>query len=55
MPGLLEAKCIALVRNLPKALRKNFVPVPDFVKAALSRLAFGQGRCPRRWATNCCA
>jgi len=43
VPGLLEAKSIALVRELPKALRKNFVPVPDFVKAALSRIAFGQG------------
>ncbi|WP_271195722.1 ATP-dependent RNA helicase HrpA [Pseudomonas turukhanskensis] len=43
VPGLLEAKCIALVRELPKALRKNFVPVPDFVKAALARISFGQG------------
>ncbi|WP_145186315.1 ATP-dependent RNA helicase HrpA [Pseudomonas sp. URMO17WK12:I11] len=47
VPGLLEAKCIALVRNLPKALRKNFVPVPDFVKASLSRLSFGQGALPQ--------
>ncbi|UUY08019.1 ATP-dependent RNA helicase HrpA [Pseudomonas sp. J452] len=43
VPGLLEAKAIALVRNLPKALRKNFVPVPDFVGAALSKLSFAQG------------
>ncbi len=43
VPGLLEAKCIALIRELPKALRKNFVPVPDFVKAALARITFGQG------------
>ncbi|WP_296268979.1 ATP-dependent RNA helicase HrpA [Pseudomonas sp. UBA6562] len=47
VPGLLEAKCIALVRNLPKALRKNFVPVPDFVKAALARLSFGEGALPQ--------
>ncbi|MFK3906747.1 ATP-dependent RNA helicase HrpA [Pseudomonas monteilii] len=47
VPGLLEAKCIALVRNLPKALRKNFVPVPDFVKAAMARLVFGQGGLPQ--------
>ena len=47
VPGLLEAKCVALVRNLPKALRKNFVPVPDFVRAALQRLAFGQGALPQ--------
>lgn len=47
VPGLLEAKCVALVRNLPKALRKNFVPVPDFVKAALARMTFGQGALPQ--------
>ncbi|WP_449434400.1 ATP-dependent RNA helicase HrpA [Pseudomonas putida] len=47
VPGLIEAKCVALVRNLPKALRKNFVPVPDFVKAALSRMTFGQGALPQ--------
>ncbi|MGB9089305.1 MAG: ATP-dependent RNA helicase HrpA [Pseudomonas farsensis] len=47
VPGLLEAKCIALVRNLPKALRKNFVPVPDFVKASLSRMTFAQGALPQ--------
>ncbi|MDP3814291.1 ATP-dependent RNA helicase HrpA [Pseudomonas sp.] len=43
VPGLLEAKCMALVRGLPKALRKNFVPVPDFVGAALSKLHFADG------------
>jgi len=47
VPGLLEAKCIALVRNLPKALRKNFVPVPDFVKAALARMTFADGSLPQ--------
>lgn len=47
VPGLLEAKCISLVRNLPKALRKNFVPVPDFVRAALARLTFGEGSLPQ--------
>ncbi|MGO0684908.1 ATP-dependent RNA helicase HrpA [Pseudomonas fulva] len=47
VPGLLEAKCVALIRNLPKALRKNFVPVPDFVKAALARMTFGQGALPQ--------
>ena len=43
VPGLIEAKAVALVRNLPKAIRKNFVPVPDFVKAALSKVTFGEG------------
>ncbi|HDZ57114.1 MAG TPA: ATP-dependent RNA helicase HrpA [Pseudomonas xinjiangensis] len=43
VPGLIYDKCLALVRGLPKALRKNFVPVPDFVRAALERMPFGQG------------
>ena len=43
VPGLLEARAVALVRNLPKNLRKNFVPVPDFVAAALKRLTFAEG------------
>lgn len=43
VPGLLEQRCIALVRNLPKAVRKNFVPVPDFVKAALTTMSFAAG------------
>lgn len=46
VPGLLETKCVALVRSLPKALRKNFVPVPDFVKAALQRMVFAEGSLP---------
>ena len=46
VPGLLEAKCVALVRNLPKAIRKNFVPVPDFVRAALAKLVFAEGALP---------
>ena len=46
VPGLIEAKAVALVRNLPKAIRKNFVPVPDFVKAALSKITFADGALP---------
>ena len=43
VPGLLEPLCIALVRQLPKVLRKNFVPVPDFVAAALEKMPFAEG------------
>ncbi|WP_312727117.1 ATP-dependent RNA helicase HrpA, partial [Stutzerimonas kunmingensis] len=46
VPGLLQTKAVALVRNLPKALRKNFVPVPDFVGAALAKISFGEGSLP---------
>ena len=38
VPGLLREKCIALVKGLPKSLRRNFVPVPDFVDAAVEKL-----------------
>ena len=43
VPGLLEQRAIALIRNLPKAIRKNFVPVPDFVKAAIAVITFAEG------------
>jgi len=39
VPGLLRDKCIALVKALPKAQRKQLVPVPDYVDRALTRLA----------------
>jgi ATP-dependent helicase HrpA len=39
VPGLLRDKCIELVKSLPKALRKHFVPVPDVVDKALASMA----------------
>src|SRR5690348_12555659 len=33
VPGLLEDKVAALIRGLPKALRRNFVPAPEFARA----------------------
>ena len=39
VPGMLYDKCVAMVRALPKALRKNFVPVPDFISGALESLS----------------
>jgi len=44
VPGLLENKCLALVRALPKTLRKNFFPAADFVRAALQAMPFAEGR-----------
>jgi ATP-dependent helicase HrpA len=38
VPGLLEEKIIALLRSLPKQLRKSFVPVPDVAKDAIDTL-----------------
>ncbi len=39
VPGLLREKCITLVKSLAKHLRKNFVPVPDYVDKALALLS----------------
>jgi ATP-dependent helicase HrpA len=33
VPGLLAEKVAELIRGLPKALRRNFVPAPDFARA----------------------
>jgi len=38
VPGLLEEKIIALLRSMPKTLRKSFVPVPDVAQQALETL-----------------
>ena len=35
VPGLLEEKCVALIKGLPKQIRKHFVPVPQTVKQCL--------------------
>jgi len=43
VPGMLRDKCIAMVKALPKAIRKNFVPVPDFIDAALQDITPYQG------------
>ena len=36
VPGLVHDRCVAMIKSLPKALRKNFVPVPDFVDQVLA-------------------
>jgi ATP-dependent helicase HrpA len=38
IPGLRSDLAVALIRSLPKTLRRNFVPVPDFATAALARI-----------------
>jgi len=41
VPGLLPEKAAELIRGLPKPLRRNFVPAPDFARA------FAQAEPPR--------
>ncbi len=43
VPGLFDEKITALVRALPKALRVNFVPVPDAVARVMPLLDIGRG------------
>lgn len=43
VPGLLREKITALIKSLPKNLRVNFVPAPEFAEAALAELKPGDG------------
>ena len=42
VPALREELVTALIRSLPKDLRRNFVPVPDTARAVLAALTPGQ-------------
>jgi ATP-dependent helicase HrpA len=43
VPGLLREKIIALLKSLPKHLRRNFVPAPNFADAFLQSATSGEG------------
>ncbi len=43
VPGLLKDKLIALIKTLPKQLRRNFVPAINFAEALLGVLQPGEG------------
>jgi ATP-dependent helicase HrpA len=43
VPGLLAEKLIALIKGLPKAMRKHFVPVPNIVERCLEIEPDGTG------------
>lgn len=40
IPGLLQEKCLALIKSLPKAVRKNFIPAPDYAAKAANGLEY---------------
>lgn len=44
IPALREERVIALIKGLPKRLRRNFVPAPDYARAALQSMQVGDGR-----------
>lgn len=39
VPGLREERITAMIRGLPKRLRKNFVPAPNFAQACMSDIS----------------
>ena len=43
VPGMLAAKLEALLRGLPKAERKQFVPIPNYVAELITNLKFAEG------------
>lgn len=43
VPGLLEEKVLALIRSLPKSIRRNFVPAPETARRVVGQLRFGKG------------
>jgi ATP-dependent helicase HrpA len=44
VPGLREELAVALIRALPKPVRREYVPVPDYARAALAELSTVDGR-----------
>ncbi len=52
VPGLIESKIVALIRSLPKSLRRNFVPAPETAKLIVEKLEFGKGQFEDRVAAE---
>ena len=43
VPGMLESKLVAMIKSLPKGLRKTLSPAPDAARKAVEHLRFGDG------------
>jgi ATP-dependent helicase HrpA len=43
VPGLLVPRIVALIRSLPKTVRRNLVPAPDTAKRIADSIQFGTG------------
>ena len=53
VPGLLEEKLVALLKSLPKRLRRQIVPVPDTVRVILPDMLAAAARGEPFWKTLC--
>jgi ATP-dependent helicase HrpA len=52
VPSMLREKIVALIKNLPKALRKNFVPATNFADAVMARMSQNSGDLLQTLADN---
>jgi len=43
VPGLMESRIVALIRSLPKSLRRNLVPAPETAQRLVQEIEFGNG------------
>jgi ATP-dependent helicase HrpA len=43
VPGMLADKVTAILKGLPKSLRKHYVPVPNYVEAFCAAVVFAEG------------
>ena len=53
VPGLLEEKLAALLKSLPKPLRRQLVPIPDTVKSLLPKMLDAAARSEPFWRSLC--
>jgi ATP-dependent helicase HrpA len=49
VPGLLREKIVALIKSLPKPLRRAFTPAPQFADAVLQHLPAREGQAMLTW------
>ncbi|MFT5301945.1 MAG: ATP-dependent helicase HrpA [Mariniblastus sp.] len=43
IPGLMESRIVALIRSLPKSVRRNLVPAPETARKVVQTIEFGRG------------
>ncbi len=43
VPGLIDERCLDLIKTLPKQIRVNVVPAPDYASRAVRLMEFGKG------------
>lgn len=44
IPGFLEERIAALIKSLPREVRRKLIPAPDTARAIAARIRFGEGR-----------